>query len=88
MSITVIQPVGQNSTIQPQPITEIQQPVYAGLQVFWQRVRQECEQHFTASQCQALLGVRPTMLEPRPREEGLAWYWLVGVGLVIGKVIL
>lgn len=88
MSMTVIQPLGQNQQrIQPQPIEQIPEQVYAGLQAFWQRARQECEQHFTPSQCQALLGVRPTMLEPGARE-GIAWYWLVGVGVVIGKVIL
>ena len=88
MSIRVIQPLGQNQqAIQPQAIEQIQQQAYAGLQTFWEKIRQECEQHFTPSQCQSLLGVRPTMLQPEARE-GIAWYWLLGIGVVIGKVVL
>ena len=74
--------------IQPQPITRIPGAAYAGLQVFWDRIRQECEQRFSPSQCQALLGVRPTMLEPSRPREGLPWYMSLGIGIVIGKVIL
>ena len=88
MSMTLIQPLGQNQqSIQPQPMEQIQQQVYASLQSFWLRTREECEKHFTPSQCQALLGVRPTMLEPGPRE-GIAWYWKVLVGVAIWKVVL
>lgn len=88
MSIRVIQPLGQNQQrIQPLPIEQIQQQAYAGLQTFWEKIRQECEQHFTPSQCRALLGVRPTMLEPSA-QEGIAWWKLVLIGVVIGKVVL
>lgn len=81
----VIQPVGQS--IQPQPVMQIPQQAYTGLQNFWHRTRVECEKVFSPGQCQSLLGTRPTMLAPGERE-GLAWYWLVLIGVGIGKVIL
>lgn len=83
------QPLGQDPIVQPQPITYIEGKVYAGLQDFWQNAREQCEQRFTPAQCQALLGVRPTILEPFQRKaDAIAWYWLVGIGVVIGKVVL
>jgi len=87
MSMTVIQPLGQTA-IQPQAIERIQGQAYAGLQVFWGRVYQECEQRFSPSQCRALLGVRPTMLEPSRPREGLPWYMTLLIGIAIGKVVL
>lgn len=79
-----ITPLGQDVNVQPQRITDIPGQAYGGLQMFWQRTRQECEKRFTPSQCQALLGARPTMLQPD--REGIAWYWLVAAGFVLGKV--
>ncbi len=80
-----ISPLGQEVNVQPERITEIPGQAYEGLQVFWQRARAECEKRFTPSQCQALLGSRPTMLSPEG--EGIAWYWLVGIGFILGKVL-
>lgn len=92
MSYTVIEPLVREQSVLAQPITEIQEQVYSGLQAFWGQVRQECEERFTPAQCRALLGARPTMLEPQPRApgraDGIAWYWLFGAGLFVGKVIL
>lgn len=87
MSLSVVQPVGQeNGNIaQPYPVYDIPGQTYAGLQTFWQTVRDQCEQHFTPSQCQSLLGSRPTMLE---QDQDLPWYLLVGIGVLIGKVVL
>ncbi len=78
----------QLGQVQAQPITDITGQAYAGLQVFWTKVREECEQRFSPSQCQALLGARPIMLEPSPADTGLPWYIMMGIGVVIGKVIL
>lgn len=88
MSMTGIQSLGQENgnIVQPYPVYDIPGQAYAGLQTFWQTVRDQCEQHFTPSQCQSLLGSRPTILQQD--REGLAWYWLVGIGVVIGKVVL
>ncbi len=86
MSEFVIQPVGQQ--IPAQPIEYVEDTVYGGLQAFWGRIRGECEEVFTPSQCQSLLGVRPTILEPQQYQEGIAWYWLVLIGVGIGKVVL
>jgi len=58
---------------------------YEGLQVFWERARTECEARFTPAQCQALLGARPTMLSPE--SEGLAWYWYIGIGFLVGRLL-
>lgn len=71
--------------VQPQPITEIPQQAYAGLQAFWGKIRDECEERFTPAQCQALLGARPTILEP---ETHLPWYVVFGIGVLVGKVVL
>ena len=90
MSQIVVTPsLGQDQIVQPQPITYIEGQVYGSLQNFWQNVRGQCEQRFTPAQCQALLGVRPTILEPlHRRADAISWYWLVGIGVVIGKVVL
>lgn len=79
-------PLGQEVGVQPQRIVDIPGEAYQGLQTFWQRTRQECEKIFTPAQCQALLGARPTMLQPAAEREGISWYWLVGIGFVLGKV--
>lgn len=95
MSMTEVRPIFGQS-IQPmsqiiaaQPLTKIQGEVYGGLQNFWGRIRDECEEIFTPAQCRALLGARPTILSPvhPARQEGIKWYWLVAFGFVVGKVI-
>lgn len=90
MSMQIIEGLGQTpeQAIQPVPITDIQAQAYAGLQMFWNRVREECEERFTPGQCQALLGVRPTILQPRRQDEGIKWYWWLLIGVGVGKVIL
>lgn len=82
-----ISPLGQEVGVQPQRIIDIPGEAYQGLQVFWMRTRAECEKKFSRSMCQSLLGTRPTMLQPGELQGGIAWYWLVGIGFVLGKVL-
>lgn len=86
MSKTVILPIGQDDIIQAQPLVQIPEQVIGGLHAFWQKAREECEERFSPAQCQALLGLRPTILAPP--EEGIKWYVWLGIGVLVGKVIL
>ena len=88
--MTIVSNLGQQQVVQAQPLVDMPGQTYAGLQVFWQKLRDECEERFTPAQCQALLGARPTILEPGGQSYGggLPWYMTLGIGIIIGKVIL